>query len=125
MLEIGLNEYKEMIVTHNESAAKMKSGNLKVFATPCMIALMENTCAESVQKHLETGYDTVGIEVNIKHIAATKIGKKVWCNSKLISINKNILEFTIEVFDEKQMIGNGTHKRAIINVEKFLSRVNN
>ena len=125
MIKINTKGYKEKIVTKNDSASKMKSGNLDVFATPCMIALMENTCSESVAPFLEKGYDTVGIEVNVKHISATGINKKVWCESLLINITKNILDFEIKAYDEKGLIGLGIHKRAIINIEKFLSKVKN
>ena len=80
-MEAGIKNEKSIVVTEDVTASKVGSGLLPVYATPSMIALMEGTCAESVQSELAEGEGTVGVSVDIKHIAATPIGMKVRCES--------------------------------------------
>ena len=82
-MEAGIKNEKSIVVTEDVTASKVGSGLLPVYATPSMIALMEGTCAESVQSELAEGEGTVGVSVDIKHIAATPIGMKVICESLL------------------------------------------
>ena len=89
-----------------------------------MVALMEGTASDSVLPYLEEGQGTVGIALNITHDAATPIGMKVWCESELIKVEGRKLTFKVEVFDEKERVGGGTHERFIITTEKFQARVN-
>lgn len=98
------------------------SGLVEVFATPAMIALMENTCYKSVMEFLPEGYGTVGTKVDIVHIKATAVGKKVSCKSELIEIDRKRLVFSVKAFDEDGEIGSGIHERFIINVEKFMGK---
>ena len=84
---------------------------------------MEVTCAESVQPYLAEGEGTVGVAVDIKHIAATPVGMTVRCESLLKEVNGKKLVFEVNVYDEKGLIGTGTHKRAIINNEAFMARL--
>ena len=77
MLETGIKGHKEIVVTDEMTARKMGSGTLDVYATPCMIALMENTAFESVSAELEAGSGTVGTALNVKHVASTPVGMKV------------------------------------------------
>ena len=113
-MEAGIKNEKSIVVTEDVTASKVGSGLLPVYATPSMIALMEGTCAESVQSELAEGEGTVGVSVDIKHIAATPIGMKVRCESLLKEVNGKKLVFEVNVYDEKGLIGTGTHKRAII-----------
>ena len=117
-MEAGIKNEKSIVVTEDVTASKVGSGLLPVYATPSMIALMEGTCAESVQSELAECEGTVGVSVDIKHIAATPIGMKVRCESLLKE-----LVFEVKVYDEKGLIGTGTHKRAIINNEAFMARL--
>ena len=119
-MEAGIKNEKSIVVTEDVTASKVGSGLLPVYATPSMIALMEGTCAESVQSELAEGEGTVG---DIKHIAATPIGMKVRCESLLKEVNGKKLVFEVNVYDEKGLIGTGTHKRAIINNEAFMARL--
>ena len=105
------------------TASKVGSGLLPVYATPSMIALMEGTCAESVQPYLAEGEGTVGVAVDIKHIAATPVGMTVRCESLLKEVNGKKLVFEVNVYDEKGLVGTGIHKRAIINNEAFMARL--
>lgn len=119
MIEVGIMNRKEETVTRENSAAAVGSGLLEVYATPSMIALMEGCCHESVEAELEEGCGTVGISLNVKHMAATPVGMKVSCESELIKVDGRILTFTLKAFDEKEQIGEGIHERCIIYNEKF------
>lgn len=122
MLEAGVKNRKEELVTQERSASSVGSGLLDVYATPSMIALMEGCCHESVAPFLEEGTGTVGISLNIKHVAATPIGMKVYCESELTGVNGRVLTFRVEAYDEKGLIGEGLHERCIVQNEKFQKR---
>ena len=122
-MEAGIKNEKSIVVTEDVTASKVGSGLLPVYATPSMIALMEGTCAESVQPYLAAGEGTVGVAVDIKHIAATPVGMTVRCESLLKEVNGKKLVFEVNVYDEKGLVGTGIHKRAIINNEAFMARL--
>lgn len=113
----------ELIVSNNETAKFYGSGNLEVFATPAMIALMENASKECVKGGLPEGYSTVGIEVSIKHIKATPVGMKVRSEVVLEKIVGKKLYFKVEAYDENGKIGEGDHIRYIVNSEDFMNRL--
>ncbi len=120
-LIVGLKQEKIINVEPKDSAKNYGSGLVDVYSTPAMIALMESTSNELLQPFLRESEISVGIEINVKHIKATSIGDKVTCCSEIIEINKNKITFKVEAFDSKGKIGEGTHKRAIVNKENFLS----
>ena len=122
-MEAGIKNEKSIVVTDEVTASKVGSGLLPVYATPSMIALMEGTCAESVQLYLAEGEGTVGVAVDIKHIAATPVGMSVRCESLLKEVNGKKRVFEVNVYDEKGLVGTGIHKRAIINNEAFMARL--
>lgn len=124
MLNIGIKGKEENTVNTENSAKTMGSGTLDVFATPSMIALMEKTAWKSVQNHLEDGQGTVGISLNVKHVAATPLGMKVYCESELTEVDGKKLVFTVKAFDEAGLIGEGTHERFVITNEKFQQKTN-
>ena len=124
MLETGIKGTKEVIVTEELSAKNVGSGLLPVFATPSMIALMENTAFESVAEYLEEGCGTVGTSLNVKHVAATPIGMKVTCETELIKVDGRALTFEVKAYDECGLIGEGLHERFVIAEEKFLAKTN-
>ncbi len=104
-------------VNENNTALKMKSGGLMVYATPAMIALAEQAAYKSVEPYLEEGQGTVGTLMNVKHLAATPVGMEITAKSELTSIEGRKLTFKIEVFDEREKIGEGVHERFIVNNE--------
>ena len=122
MLEAGIKGTKEIMVTNENTAKTMGSGTLDVFATPAMIALMENTAYESVASELEEGRGTVGTALNVKHVAATPVGMKVTCETELIKVDGRALTFSVKAFDEKGLIGEGEHERFIVFNEKFQAK---
>lgn len=114
---------KEVLVNETNTAKAYGSGLIDVFATPAMIALMENTAHSSIQDFLPQGMVTVGIEINVKHIKATPIGKTVKCNSYLEKVDGKRLYFTIEAFDQEGKIGEANHIRYIVDALKFVEKL--
>lgn len=122
MLEVGIKGQRETIVTKENTAAGIGSGSLEVFSTPMMILLMEESCFMSVNNILEEGFTTVGTCVNVKHLSATPLGMKVVIKSELIKVDGRALIFKVEAYDEKGLIGEGSHERFIVNNEKFQAK---
>lgn len=123
MIEIGIKGHKEQVVTEELTAAHIGSGLVKVFATPMMIALMESTCASSVEAVLEAGQGTVGTHVDVSHCAATPVGMRVHCDSELVEIDRRRLVFKVAAYDERGLIGEGRHERFIIDSAKFQAKI--
>ncbi len=119
MLGPGIKGEQKVEVVYENTATAVGSGVLEVFATPCMIALMEKAACDSVLPYLEEGDGTVGTELNIKHISATPIGMTVRCESELLEVDGRRLVFDVKAFDEAGLIGEGRHERFIVNNEKF------
>ena len=119
MLETGIKGTRTVTVNEENTAKAMGSGTLDVFATPALIALMEETCWRSVANELEEGCGTVGTLLEIKHTAPTPVGMKVTCESELVKVDGRALTFSVKAFDEAGLIGEGTHERFIVFEEKF------
>ncbi|MFA9424385.1 MAG: thioesterase family protein [Sedimentibacter sp.] len=122
-LNIGLKNKQEIIVSINDTAKKFGSGAAEVYATPMMIGLMESASMNAVKQFLPKGFSTVGISVNIKHMSATAVGKKVWAQAELVEIDRKRLVFKVDAYDEDKKIGEGTHERFIIEEAKFMSNL--
>lgn len=122
MLEIGMTAKKEILVTEELTAKSFRSGALNVYATPAMIALMEDVSFSMVASELDEGCGTVGTAINVKHVAATPVGMKVTCEAKLVKVEGRALSFEVKAFDEAGLIGEGTHERFIIFEDKFQSK---
>lgn len=121
-MEIGIIGTQTITVTEEKTAKAMGSGELNVFATPAMIALMENTAYKSVAEYLEPGQGTVGTLMNVSHVAATPMGMQIKCETKLVEIDRRRLVFEVKASDEKGLIGEGTHERFIVDNAKFMAR---
>lgn len=121
MLEKGMKGHLEFTVTEDKLASKVGSGLVNVFATPMMIAAIEQTAAASVQGALDEGCTTVGTLVNVSHVAATPEGMKVTVDTELTDVSPNgrMLTFCVKAFDEAGLIGEGTHQRAVVLKERF------
>jgi Predicted thioesterase len=123
-VETGIKGRKETVVTEENTARKVGSGLLPVFATPAMIALMELTASDSVSAYLEEGTGTVGTKLDVKHVSATPIGMKITCESELVEIDRKRLVFQVTAYDDAGLIGEGLHERFIVDNEKFMAKVN-
>jgi predicted thioesterase len=129
LMDFNLKEKTSIVksfkVTENETALKMGSGDLEVYATPAMIALMENVAKNLVADGLPTDYTTVGIEINVKHVKSSPIGANIQCKATLIKIDNKKLFFEVEASDDKGSIGKGSHIRYIVNAKDFIERTKN
>ena len=123
MIAIGLKGHLEQTVTEEVTADRIGSGLVKVFATPMMIALIEQTCNESVVPYLDEGQGTVGTHVDVSHCAATPVGMRVWCDSELVEVDRRRLVFAVKAYDECGLIGEGRHERFIIDSAKFQAKI--
>ena len=112
---------QQHLITESETAAVMGSGNLEVYATPAMIALMENTAVQAID-NIETGFTTVGIEINVQHLKASKPGETVICTAELIMQEGKFYEFQIVVENANgDKTGTATHKRVAVRIDKFMN----
>jgi predicted thioesterase len=122
ILAPGLKGERRETVTEQNIASAWGSGNLPVYATPAMIALMEGACAAAVADRLPGGYSTVGTEVRVKHTAPTPRGMQVRAIGELLEVDGRRLCFRVEAFGGADRIGEGSHERFIIENEKFLKK---
>lgn len=122
MLQTGILGKASVSVNDKNTAAAMKSGLLPVFATPMMVALMEDAAMQSVQPYLLEGQSTVGTLVNVKHLSATPEGMTVTAQSELIEIDSRRLVFSVSAHDDAGLVGEGTHERFIIDAARFMEK---
>ncbi|MEW6661802.1 MAG: thioesterase family protein [Bacillota bacterium] len=122
-LTTGLRGEARGKVDAGNTAVKYGSGSVDVFATPAMIGLMEKAALTSVDSLLGEGMATVGIALDVKHLAATPMGMEVVATSELVEIDGKRLVFRVEAWDGKEKIGEGTHQRYIISLAKFMEKV--
>ncbi len=121
-INTGIEGKETVKVTDANTAVAMGSGDLEVFATPAMIALMEKTAANSVRGELDEGATTVGTLINVAHVAATPKGAEVYCESVLTEVDGRRLVFSVKAYDNAGLIGEGTHERFIVFAEKFMAK---
>lgn len=121
-MQIGLKGTATVAVEKKNTAAAMGSGNLEVFATPAMVALMEQAACESVQPFLQDGESSVGTSMQITHLRATPLGIQVHAESELVEIDRKRLKFTVKAYDAAGVIGEGVHERFIVNAQRFLEK---
>ena len=119
----GMKGEKTITVESRHTARHLGSGGVDVFATPAMVALMEEAALGAVDPHLPEGHLTVGYSLDIRHVAPTPLGMSVTARAELLSVDGRMLSFRVEAFDEKEKIGEGTHVRAVISLEKFSARL--
>ena len=122
MLEPGVRGAAEVTVVPENTAAAAGSGALPVFATPCMIALMEKAAMNSVQPFLDEGQGTVGTRIDVSHRAATPVGMAVRAETELTAIDRRRLTFSVKAFADGELIGEGTHERFIVESARFLQK---
>ena len=119
---VGIKGYAEEMVTEQNTAAAACSGALPVFGTPFMCALMEKASWTSIAPYLNEGEGTVGTKLNIAHLSATPVGAKVWAESEVTLVDGKRLELKVAAYDQKVLIGEGTHERFIITNDRFLAK---
>lgn len=122
-LQPGLKGSAEIVVGEQHTAPHVGSGRVHVLATPVMVNLMEAAALHAVEGLLPAGHQTVGIHLDITHVAATPVGMRVRAHAELIRVEKRTLTFSVHAEDEKERIGEGLHERIIINLERFDRRM--
>jgi fluoroacetyl-CoA thioesterase len=119
----GLTGESAQVVTDRLTASSLGSGGVPALATPAMIALMENASINAIRECLQTGQTSVGIEVNIKHLAATPVGMQVRARATVLSVDKRRITFKVEASDDEERIGEGLHIRAIVDEARFNEKI--
>jgi fluoroacetyl-CoA thioesterase len=121
-IPIGTKLERQTEVSTDITTSFLGTEDARVLSTPHMIGLMEKTCRDAVLPLLESGYDTVGTHVNVSHLAGAPLGSRVTFRAEVIGVAERKVEFRVEAATEREMIGEGTHQRTIINVAKFAAR---
>jgi len=121
-ITVGMTGTVGTSVEREDTALEVGSGSLLVYATPCMVALMESAACEAITEAISEDKTTVGIELNIAHLAATPVGMDVRAEAEVTAVEGNIITFAVTAYDESGKIGEGTHKRAIVTAQRFLDK---
>ena len=119
---VGMKGEVSTLVEREDTAAEVGSGSLLVYATPCMVALMEGAACEAIADCLGEDKTSVGTELNISHISATPVGLEVRAEAEVTAVEGKVITFAVTAYDEAGKIGEGTHKRCIVNSQKFLDK---
>jgi fluoroacetyl-CoA thioesterase len=122
-LPIGRQGSAEIIVDDAHTAPRIGSGRVRVLATPVMINLMEAAALDAVEAMLPPGHQSLGIKLDVTHVAATPVGMRVVATARLVGVEGRRLRFEVEARDEKETIGGGFHERVVVNVARFDERV--
>jgi predicted thioesterase len=121
-ITVGMKGEVTTLAEREDTAKEVGSGDLLVYATPCMVALMEGAACEAIAEALSDSQTTVGTGLNIEHIAATPVGLEVWAEATVTAVEGKVITFEVNAFDEAGPIGKGTHKRVLITAQRFLDK---
>ncbi|HWP45322.1 MAG TPA: thioesterase family protein [Blastocatellia bacterium] len=119
----GASATKSIVVTREMTVTHFVEGMPEVYGTPIMIYHMETAAGEAIHKYLPEGWTSVGVLVNVRHLAATPVGLTVTVNAKVLSVDENTITFAVEAHDGIDKIGEGTHVRAAVQLDRFMKRV--
>ena len=121
-ITVGMKAEVSTLAEREDTAKEVGSGDLLVYATPCMVALMEGAACEAIAGAIPDTQTTVGTMLNIEHISATPVGLEVRAEAEVTAVEGKVITFSVTAFDEAGEIGKGTHKRVIVNSQKFLEK---
>ena len=121
-IEVGMKGEAMTLVEREDTAKEVGSGSLLVYATPCMVALMEGAACEAIEEALGEDKTSVGLELNISHLSATPVGLEVRAEAEVTAVGGNTITFAVAAYDEAGKIGEGTHKRVVVSTQKFLDK---
>ena len=121
-VRIGMTAEQAVTVTSGMTIGHFVAGMPQVYATPIMILHMEMASGSAIASHLPAGFVSVGMEVKVRHLAATPVGRKVRAIARVIELDAKSVVFEVEAWDGDRKIGDGTHRRGIVNVEEFERR---
>lgn len=123
-LPIGLTGTAELVVGEQHTAPRVGSGRIRVLATPVMINLIEAAALAAVEQSLPEHHQSLGTLLHVTHVAATPVGTRVRATAELTRVEGRTLHFRVRADDERELIGEGTHERVVVNLERFDARVN-
>ena len=121
-ITVGMKGEASTLVEREDTAAEVGSGSLLVYATPCMVALMEGAACEAIAQALSEDQPSVGISLNIDHLSATPVGLEVRAEAEVTAVDGKIITFSLTAYDEAGKIGEGTHKRCLVSSQRFLDK---
>jgi len=121
-VRIGMTAEKTVTVTPDMTVGHFVAGMPQVYATPMMILHMEMASGSAIASHLPEGFVSVGMDVKVRHLAATPIGRTVRATARVLEIDRRSVVFEVEAWDGDRKIGDGTHRRGIVNVREFEER---
>lgn len=121
-ITVGMKGGTATLVEREDTASQVGSGSLLVYATPCMVALMEGAACEAISAAVPEDKTSVGIELSISHLAATPVGMDVRAEAEVTAVDGSIVTFQVTAYDEVGKIGEGTHKRAVVSTQRFLDK---
>lgn len=121
-IQIGMKGQAFTEVEREDTAREVGSGSLLVYATPCMVALMEGAACDAIEKALAEDTTTVGTELSIYHTSATPVGMEVRAEAEVTAVEGKVITFQVTAYDEAGKIGEGTHKRVIVTRGRFLDK---
>ena len=121
-ITVGMKGKVSTNVEREDTAYEVGSGSLLVYATPCMVALMEGAACEAIAEALGEDVTSVGTELHISHLSATPVGMEVYAEAEVTEVEGKAITFKVVAFDEAGKIGEGTHKRFIVNSQRFLDK---
>ena len=124
-ITVGMKAEVSTLAEREDTAKEVGSGDLLVYATPCMVALMEGAACEAIAGAIPDTQTTVGTMLNIEHISATPVGLEVRAEAEVTAVEGKVITFSVTAFDAAGEIGKGTHKRVIVNSQKFLEKAYN
>ena len=121
-ITIGMKGEAFTLAEREDTALEVGSGSLLVYATPCMVALMEGAACEAIAPALGDTQTSVGTVLNIRHLSATPVGLEVRAEAEVTAVNGSTVTFCVTAFDEAGKIGEGTHERVIVTSQRFLDK---
>lgn len=121
-ITIGLKGESRTMAEREDTALEVGSGSLLVYATPCMVALMEGAACEAIAEALPEEKTSVGTFLEISHLSATPVGLEVWAEAEVTAVEGSVITFQVTAYDEAGKIGEGIHKRAIVSTQRFLDK---
>lgn len=119
----GLTGTAELVVGEEHTAPSIGSGRVHVLATPVMINLIEAASLKAVEHLLPPGHQSLGTRLDVKHYAATPVGMRIKATAEVVKVEGRLIYFIVKAEDEREPIGDGTHERVVVNVERFDKRV--
>ena len=123
IIKVGMSAERTLVVPPERTVGHFVPGMPMVYATPMMILEMEMTSGDAINKYLAPGWVTVGTEVDIRHLAASPVGALVRTTARVIAVQRRVIRFEVEAFDGERRIGEGRHARGLVNLAKFIQRL--